>query len=143
MVEVPVKSRVGRRSIVLPDRLWGMVEAHNAAQDREREFAGTEWHDEGWMFAQENGKPIDSKADRTEWHEVLAEAGVRVARLHDARHTAATVLALLEVAPRAAMDFMGWSNPDMMLRYQHVTDVMRKDIAKRLGDHLWDPGEAA
>lgn len=143
MVEVPVKSRAGRRSIVLPDRLWGMVEAHNAAQDREREFAGTEWHDEGWMFAQENGKPIDSKADRTEWHEVLAEAGVRVARLHDARHTAATVLALLEVAPRAAMDFMGWSNPDMMLRYQHVTDVMRKDIAKRLGDHLWDSGEAA
>lgn len=36
----------------------------------------------------------------------------------------------------------GWSNPDMMLRYQHVTDVTRKDIAKRLGDHLWDSGDA-
>jgi len=70
-------------------------------------------------------------------------AKVREARPHDARHTAATVLVLLEVAPRAAVDFTGWSNPDTMLRYQHVTDVMRKDIAKRLGDHLWDSGEAA
>jgi integrase len=33
---------------------------------------------------------------------------------------------------------MGWSNPDMMLRYQHVTDAMRRDIAKRLDEHLWD-----
>jgi integrase len=138
LVEVPVKSRAGRRYIVLPDRLWDMVEAHLTQQDAEREFAGTEWHDEGWMFAQENGKPIDPKADRAEWHEVLVEAGVREARLHDARHTAATVLALLEVAPRAAMDFMGWSNPDMMLRYQHVTDAMRREIAKRLDAHLWD-----
>lgn len=143
LVEVPVKSKAGRRYIVLPDRLWDMVEAHLERQGKERDFAGTEWHDEGWMFAQENGKPIDPKADRTEWHNVLAEAKVREARLHDARHTAATTLALLEVAPRAAMDFMGWSNPDMMLRYQHVTDAMRKDIAKRLGAHLWDSDDAA
>lgn len=59
------------------------------------------------MFAQENGKPIVSRADRAEWREVPAEAGVREARLDDARRTAATVLALLEVAPHAAMDFMG------------------------------------
>jgi hypothetical protein len=58
------------------------------------------------------------------------------------RGTAATTLALLEAAPRAAMDFMGWSNPDMMLRYQHVTDAMRKDIAKRLGAHLWESDDA-
>jgi integrase len=55
----------------------------------------------------------------------------------------ATVLALLEVAPRAAMDFMGWSNPDMMLRYQHVTDVMRREIAKRLDEHLWTSNPSA
>jgi hypothetical protein len=31
----------------------------------------------------------------------------------------------------------------MMLRYQHVTDTMRRDIAKRLGAHLWDSDDAA
>ena len=142
LVEIDVKSRAGRRSIVLPDILWQMIEAHEVAQAAEREYAGTEWHDGGWMFAQPNGKPLDSKADRAEWHDVLREAQVREARLHDARHTAATVLALLEVAPRAAMDFMGWSNPQMMLRYQHVTDAMRQTIAKRLDTLLLaGPGE--
>jgi integrase len=52
-------------------------------------------------------------------------------RLHDARHTAATVLALPEVAPRTTMDIMRWSDPAMLLRYGHVTDTMRREIAGR------------
>lgn len=136
LVEVDVKSRAGRRSLVLPQLLWDMIEAHEAAQLREREFAGTEWRDEGWMFAQENGRPIDPRADRTEWKALLAEAGVREARLHDARHTAATVLAYLEVAPRNAMAFMGWSDSGMMHRYQHVIDAMKGETAERLNTVL-------
>ena len=59
------------------------------------------------MFAQPNGKPIDPRRDQYEWKSLLAEAGVREARLHDARHTAATVLLLLGVHERAVMDVMG------------------------------------
>ena len=54
------------------------------------------------MFAQPNGRPIDPTMDRTEWKRLLTDAGVRDARLHDARHTAATVLLLLGVPERAA-----------------------------------------
>ena len=56
--------------------------------------------------AQPNGKPIDPRRDQYEWKALLAEAGVREARLHDARHTAATVLLLLGVRERAVMDVM-------------------------------------
>jgi integrase len=72
-----------------------------------------------------------------EWKALLADAGVRDARLHDARHTAATVLLLLEVPERAVMEFMGWSNSGMTKRYQHVTAVLRGNIAKRLDGFLW------
>lgn len=136
LVEVSVKSRAGKREIILPALLWDMIDAHKKVQDAEREFAGTVWSEGGWMFTQPDGKPIDPKADRAEWREVLAEAGVREARLHDARHTAATVLALLEVAPREAMDFMGWSSDAMRLRYQHVTDAMKQRTAQRLNSFL-------
>lgn len=61
------------------------------------------------MFTQPNGKPIDPRRDLDEWKSILAEAEIRDARLHDARHTAATVLLLLGVQDRAVMDFMGWS----------------------------------
>ncbi|MEY9908247.1 hypothetical protein ABIA35_004480 [Catenulispora sp. MAP12-49] len=52
-------------------------------------------------------------------------------RLHDAGHAAATVLALLEVAPRTPMDIMGRSDPAMLLRYGHVTDTMWRETTGR------------
>jgi hypothetical protein len=41
------------------------------------------------MFAQPIGKPLDPRRDQYEWKALLAEAGVREARLHDARHDSA------------------------------------------------------
>ena len=58
-------------------------------------------------------------------------------RLHDARHTAATVLLLLGVAERAVMGVMGWSNTAMTGRYQHLAAPIRADITSRIGDLLW------
>jgi integrase len=89
------------------------------------------------MFAQTNGRPIDPTMDRNEWKRLLRDADVREARLHDARHTAATVLLLLGVPERGAMDVMGWSHGSMAKRYQHMTATLRQDIAGRLNGFLW------
>ena len=141
LVEVNVKSRAGRRGIALPDQLFVLIAEHRKAQEREREHAGTEWHEGGWMFTQPNGKPLDPRRDLSEWKALLREAGVRDARLHDARHTAATTLLLLGVPERAVMDMMGWSNSTMVRRYAHVTARLRRDIADRLDGYLWRSNE--
>jgi hypothetical protein len=70
----------------------------------------------------------------------LEVAGVREGRLHDARHTAATVLLVLGVPQRTVMDVMGWSSTAMAARYQHVTDPIRR-LASRVGGLLWASGE--
>jgi integrase len=137
LVEVEVKSRAGRRGIALPDQLFKLITEHRESQVREREHAGTEWREGGWMFAQPNGKPIDPRRDQYEWKALLKEAEVREARLHDARHTAATTLLLLGVPERAVMDVMGWSNSVMIKRYAHVTARLRRDIADRLNSLFW------
>jgi integrase len=62
---------------------------------------------------------------------------LRDGRLHDARHTAATVLLVLEVAQRAVMGIMGWSDASMAKRYQHITEPVWKDVAERVGGLLW------
>ncbi|HYB14355.1 MAG TPA: tyrosine-type recombinase/integrase [Streptosporangiaceae bacterium] len=141
LVEVEVKSMAGRRGIVLPDQLYALITEHRQQQDREREHAGTEWHDGGWMFAQPTGKPLDPRRDQYQWKALLEEAGVREARLHDARHTAATTLLLLGVPERAVMDIMGWSNAAMVRRYAHVTARLRRDIADRLNTFFWTANE--
>jgi len=132
-----VKSQVGRRGIALPDELFTLIMAQRAMQERERVHAGSEWHEGGWMFTQPNGKPIDPRRDQYVWKALLAEADVREARLHDARHTAATVLLLLGVHERAVMDVMGWSNSAMVKRYAYVTARLRRDIADQLNSYLW------
>jgi integrase len=68
-------------------------------------------------------------------------AGVRDGGLHDARHTAATVLLLLGVPEQAVMGVMGWSNTAMAARYQHVTATIQRDTATRVGGRIWQPRE--
>lgn len=67
----------------------------------------------------------------------IANAGLPERRLHDARHTAATVLAILAVPTPTAMAMMGWSSGEMAARYQHVLDSIRKSVADQVGGLLW------
>lgn len=109
-------------------------------QAAERERAGSEWHESDFIFTQPNGQPLDPRRDLDEWKSLLTEAGVREARLHDARHTAATTLLVLGVPDRVVMDLMGWSTHAMKKRYMHVTDEIRHDVADRLNELLWKSG---
>ncbi|SCL15178.1 tyrosine-type recombinase/integrase [Micromonospora inyonensis] len=132
------KSRAGRRTIGLPDELVELLRRHRREQEEERATAAQLWTDGGWLFATPTGEPVNPRTDYDEWKRLLNLAGLRDGRLHDARHTAATVLLILGVAERAVMGIMGWSNSAMATRYQHLTGQVRRDIAKRVGGLLWD-----
>ena len=86
----------------------------------------------GWVFATNRGQPIDPRRDWRAWKELLADAGVRDARLHDARHGAAVFLLLAGVDTRTVMAILGWSQPMMVMRYQHGVDGLMYDAARRL-----------
>ncbi|MGO1055748.1 tyrosine-type recombinase/integrase [Crossiella sp. CA198] len=134
---VEVKSRAGKRTVPIPGPLVRALVGHRKVQDSERAAAGDLWCDEGWLFTQPNGRPIDPRTDHDEWKALLAEAGVRDARLHDSRHTAATMLMVLKVPHRVIMDIMGWSSISMLTRYVHVSDDLRSGVADLVGDLLW------
>ncbi len=141
LVVVDTKSRAGRRTIGLPAPLLAWLKLHRFAQDQERETAADLWADDGWIFAQPTGRPTDPRADYEEWRDLLADAKVRAARLHDARHTAATMLLVLKVPTRAVMDVMGWSQASMAKRYQHVPTEVLTGIADLVGGLLWQAPE--
>ncbi|KQY55302.1 integrase [Aeromicrobium sp. Root495] len=134
----PTKSVAGYRVIGLPAALVGLLEQHRAVQTSERRRAGERWVDEGWLFASEIGEALSLNTDYVAWRALLKEAGVRRVRLHDARHTAATVLLVLGVPERTVMSVMGWSSTSMVARYQHVTDPIRREVADRVDALLFD-----
>jgi integrase len=135
----PTKSKAGRRGIGLPDALVDLLRAHAEVQTAERERAGQLWRDEGWVFTDPIGAPVNMNTDHHIWKALLTTAGMRDGRLHDARHTAATALLLLGVPDRAVMGIMGWSDTGMAARYQHITSAVRRDVAQQMNGLLW-PG---
>ncbi|OEJ39777.1 integrase [Streptomyces agglomeratus] len=132
------KSRAGRRVIGVPDELVRLLELHRQEQDRERVRAAQEWRETGFVFTSPVGAPLVPSTDYDAWKQLLADAKVRDGRLHDARHTAATVLLILGVPERVVMQIMGWSSTAMAARYQHVTGGILQDVAKQVGGLIWE-----
>lgn len=129
------------RSLRLPTRYTALLDEHRVNQESEQVIAGSLWAGEGWVFASVTGEAINPNTDYVEWRALLKAAGVRRVRLHDARHTAATVLLVLGVPERTVMSVMGWASTSMAARYQHVTDPIRREVADRVGVLLFPPGE--
>ncbi len=138
LVLVPPKSRAGRRTIALPPQLVEALKAHRAVHLAERLAAGPLWEEHGLVFCQPNGRPLDPRSDHRAWRALLDEAGVRGARLHDARHTAATLLLQQGVPARVAMEILGHSQISLTLgTYSHVMPELAQDAANRMGALLW------
>ncbi|MER6431336.1 site-specific integrase [Streptomyces sp900105245] len=131
------KSRAGRRAVGLPEQLVDLLGAHLKAQEAERRAAGKRWEENSLVFPDEQGRSPSHRRDWAEWKSLLAEAKVRDGRLHDARHTAATVLLILGVPERAVMGLMGWSTTAMAARYQHMVDAVRADVARQVDGLIW------
>lgn len=137
VVAAEVKSRAGRRKVGLPHPVVEALETHREHQAAERETAANLWEEGGWTFTNRFGRPVHPTEDYRAWKALLRRAGVRDARLHDARHTAATVLLVLKVPITAVMELMGWSDPAIAKRYMHVTDEVVAAIASEVGMHMW------
>lgn len=82
---VELKSDKSRRMIELPAPLGSALRAHRAEQLKERMIAGSGWADGDYVWCQANGRPIGAHADWDEWKAMLKVAGIRDARVHDAR----------------------------------------------------------
>ncbi len=136
------KSDASHRTIGLPGELTQLLRAHRARQLEAQEEAGDRWVEGDWVFTDLRGRPLNNNSEYHRWKALIQAAGVRDARLHDARHTAATTLLLLGVSERAVIDIMGWSSAKMTMVYQHITDSVRKDVAAKVGSFIWGTPEA-
>lgn len=135
------KSKAGRRVVPLPAAVLDQLKSHRDAQQVERERAAQLWVEEEWIFTTETGGPINPRTDWDGWKRLLRTAGVRDGRLHDARHTAATVLLLLGVHERTIMGVLGWSTTAMASRYTHLSAPIHSEVASRLDGLLWSHAE--
>lgn len=131
------KTRQSKRTLPMPRPMIDALRRHRQDQRKARIYAGSEWHDSGLVFTTVTGRPIDPRDHSVHWVKFLEGAGVRPARLHDARHTAATLLLVQGVDQRVVMDMLGWTSPTMTARYQHVVPELVEEANRRMSELLW------
>jgi integrase len=85
-----------------------------------------------------DGQARRPRPDNREWQRLLRTAGVPAARLHDVRHTAATLLLTQGAPARVVMELLGHSQITLTFgTYTHVTPDLARDAAARRRDALW------
>ncbi len=99
--------------------------------------AGSVWADHDLVFATRHGGPIERSEDWRSWKTLLRQAQVRDARVHDARHTAATLLIEQGVHIRVVQEVLGHTRVTTTERYTHVATLQMKDASERMDQALW------
>src|ERR1022692_9982 len=104
-----VKPGRGQAKLVLaiPAPLVAQLRDQRRCQNTERLAAGAAWEDRDLVFCSTTGAPLDPHDDWDDWHALLTAAGVREARVHDARHTAATLLLEQGIDIRVVQQILG------------------------------------
>ena len=107
------------------------------AQQTEREVAGPMWQENDLVFTTAVGTPIHPRNDYRAFRRLIDRAGVRRVRLHDLRHTAASMLLAEGVAARVVMEILGHSQVSITLNtYTHVDPELNREAAERLERRL-------
>ena len=65
---------------------------------------------------------------------------MRDARVHDARHTAATLPVEQGVHIRVVQEVLGHTRVTTTERYTHVATLRMKDASERMSEALWGQG---
>jgi integrase len=123
-----------RRTIPIPPELVDALRAQREIQQLERIGGVGNVHD--LVFTTPTGEPVDPGHDHDEWQALLTAAGVRSARVHDARHTAGTLLLAQGVPLAVVQEILGHSDIRVTRGYSHVASTMARDATERLGRAL-------
>ncbi|MFH1807652.1 MAG: tyrosine-type recombinase/integrase [Pseudomonadota bacterium] len=121
--EQPTKT--GReRVIALPDFALRALEQRQAEQQLEAAQAGADWQGERWghlVWASPDGTPLDSRRLWDSLQVIAAEAGIGALRVHDLRHSAASLMLAAGVPVVEVAAVLGHSQPSTTANiYAHV-----------------------
>lgn len=130
----PPKTRTSMRHVELPALTVTALQRHQRRQKEQRMRAGPIWQDAGFVFCSTAGRPLDeSNVYKRVWLPALDRAGLPRRRLHDARHTHASLLLDQGANVKVVADRLGHADPRILLqRYAHQLPGAQRRAAEQL-----------
>jgi integrase len=85
------------------------------------------------VFTTPIGTPLDASNVNKRFKALLKAAGLPPMRVHDLRHTCASLLLVQGVHPRLVMEALGHSQISLTLdTYSHVIPALNEDVARQM-----------
>lgn len=124
------KSKSSRRTVELPTSTVAALVAHRERQTFERKRLGDAWQEQGLVFPSEIGTPIEQGQIWRKWSQATLAADIPRYRIHDLRHTVATLLLAGGMQTIEVAATLGHSNPALVREvYGHVMPASRQRAA--------------
>lgn len=127
------KTKRGRRSVALDPGSVDALQGHHTAQLDERLAWGPAYEGHGLVFCRENGTPIWPRTFSRSFDHHVRDVGLPRIRLHDLRHTHATLALEAGVHPKVVQERLGHATIAITLdTYSHAIPAMQEDAAARI-----------
>lgn len=143
LIQNRTKTGAGARTVRLTARTLAALKEHRKAQNARR-LAASEWQDHDLIICTSKGTPINPTNVQRSFNAILAAARMpdgsplRRIRVHDLRHTSATLLLLAGTHPKVVSERLGHASISITLDlYSHVLPDAQ-DSAVAAMDALFD-----
>lgn len=121
------------RSVALDTATVDALREHRKEQVAERMLLGPAWQELDLVFCREDGSPVWPRTFSRAFGRHAAAAGLPVIRLHDLRHTWATLALGAGVHPKIVQERLGHAAISITLDvYSHAIPAMHEDAADRV-----------
>jgi integrase len=132
------KTDAGQRMLPLAPGLLARLRTHWTQQQEERTLAGASWHDHDLIVPSELGTPLGPSNIHRQYRTVLPAAGLPHIRIHDLRHTCATLLGDL-TSDRIISAILGHTPGSITAKYAKVTIAQMREALDTLYQRLTAP----
>jgi len=129
------KTAKGRRLITLPPSAALVLKEHKDERMAERLLLGVLVSDDNLVFSQVEGSPLVPDSVTHMWIKLAKRTGLKGIRLHDARHTHASLLLKAGTHPKVVQERLGHAGIQITLdTYSHITPGLQEAAAVRFDD---------
>ena len=131
------KSEKSRPTIALPPSATLLLKDYRDRIALEKAVKGKMLNEDDLLFTRDNGKPIRPNTLTYAWKILVATCGLKKIRLHDARHSHASLLLAQGVHPKIVQERLGHATIAMTLdTYSHVAPGLQEKAAAQF-DNLF------
>ena len=125
------KTAKGRRMVALPPSAVSVLREHKEKQKLDRAMLGIPLKDDDLVFSDVEGKPLLPNTVTHAWIRLVRRTGLNGVRLHDARHSHASLMLKTGTHPKIVQERLGHSSITITLdTYRHIAPGLQEAAAE-------------